>query len=194
MKKIIIALLVISMVFGMAACGKSAEEKVQEKIEEAVEEAIEEGLEMVAEDEEDEDIDIDIEFEEGSDEKSGSITVGDATYEYSGEEIPEDFPYDVCPLYESDDAEVVGVVNLTSDETNTYSLEVLTNKDIKDVNTEVKESLIEIYDESDIQSLSMGTDNYMYMMQSDDWSVTVSVVSGEEADHVTMISYIVVSK
>jgi hypothetical protein len=199
MKKIIIGILILALVLSTASCRKTEEEKIQEMIEEAVEEALEEAAEEAEEKEDDSDDEKKDKAEKNEDkdkdkdDESADLTIGDYKYSYAGEEIPKDFPADAVPLYESDDAEVVGVISFASEDDITYTLGICTDNKAKDVKKDVEESLEKIYNKKEIQTLAMGDDYYMYVVEAKDWNITISILSGEEEGFETMIAYSVLS-
>ncbi len=193
MKRLFVFIIALVMVFSMISCGRPSQRQVEKMIEEAVEEALEDQADEEAKDD-DEDMNEDNhkEDKDEDDKAEGSVSVGGMTFDYMGEEIPEGFPTDAVPLYESRDAEIIGASKVTAGNDYVYSMGIGTDDEPKDVIREIREELEKMYKKDEFQEISMG-DFSMFVISTKEWSITLNVVDGEEEDYKTLVTYTALS-
>ena len=212
MKRTLIFMIALILALSMISCGRISERQVEKMIEEAVEEALEDQADEAKKDddkgddkEDEEDIDDDKEDKddiddekhddidiEDDDSEEGSVSIGDMTFDYMGEDIPEGFPTDVVPMYESRDAEIIGATKADSEDGTVFSLGIGTDDKPKDVSEYLRDELKDMYKNDEFQEISMG-DYSMFIISAKEWAVTLNVVDGEEEGYNTLVAYTVLS-
>lgn len=203
MKKVMILITALIMTLGMVACGGLSERQVEKMIDEAVEEALQEQEEDKERDSEDKDDDGDEDhdsedkdddgYEDHSSDDNDKDDDDNMSYDFMGEEIPKDFPFDDVPIYEGKHAEILGAVKVSSGDDSVFTVGIGTDDEVDDVVDDLENKLKKMYSKSEINVLSMG-EMTTFIIDGKDWGISISVGDGEDEGFETYVFYNVASK